>query len=393
MTTRRAPRPQRPTKQKRTVGTPSFLLPKARRPSVKANTNRPKMANPVDDNPRPAALPITKTCVYKSVGKTHIPLDVYVPATSSSSTAKQPSPPHGRSHPVMLFIHGGGWLGSNRSDYCRPLFYQFLQLGFVVVSMDYRLCPETSLDGQLSDVRDVEGWLRTSLAAELADSRVLVDAAQLVVVGASAGAHLALLTPKLWSVAPKAILSMYGPTNLHHLPYLHRFVANPGSTLPCTAEVLAAATTYDNPPTDTPLPKSARDCIRPRQIMAMNIFQRSLVAEFLLKGLVRMDDGSLRLPEQGCVSKEEVDAISPLHLCTLIPYPPVYQIMGSADDTFGTSHVHSLHTALLAQRVPAEKALVPNAKHAFDSAAAVDGDIHRNFVVPAAAWVASFVGL
>ncbi|KAI6715301.1 beta-ketoacyl synthase domain-containing protein [Diplocarpon mali] len=440
MTTRRAPRPQRPTKQKRTVGTPSFLLPKARRPSVKANTNRPKMANPVDDNPRPAALPITKTCVYKSVGKTHIPLDVYVPATSSSSTAKQPSPPHGRSHPVMLFIHGGGWLGSNRSDYCRPLFYQFLQLGFVVVSMDYRLCPETSLDGQLSDVRDVEGWLRTSLAAELADSRVLVDAAQLVVVGASAGAHLALLTPKLWSVAPKAILSMYGPTNLHHLPYLHRFVANPGSTrmfwlprlisscvdvsrprlphpretttrdpksmlvdmrhdtadslpVPCTAEVLAAATTYDNPPTDTPLPKSARDCIRPRQIMAMNIFQRSLVAEFLLKGLVRMDDGSLRLPEQGCVSKEEVDAISPLHLCTLIPYPPVYQIMGSADDTFGTSHVHSLHTALLAQRVPAEKALVPNAKHAFDSAAAVDGDIHRNFVVPAAAWVASFVGL
>ncbi|PBP24836.1 hypothetical protein BUE80_DR004233 [Diplocarpon rosae] len=358
------------------------------------------MANPVDDNTRPAALPITKTCVYKSIGKTRIPLDVYVPGSASTTSnptnppppSTPPPSPH-QHHPVMLFIHGGGWLGSNRSDYCRPLFHQFLHLGFVVVSMDYRLRPETSLDGQLSDVADVEGWLRTRLAVELEDVRVHVDASQLVVVGASAGAHLALLTPKLWTVAPKAILSMYGPTNLHHLPYLHRFAANPGSTLPCTADVLAAATTYENPPTDIPVPKSAKDRVRPRQIMAMNVFQRGLVAEFLLQGLVRLDDGTLSLPEPGCVSKEEVDAISPLHLCTLIPYPPVYQVMGAADDTFDTSHVHSFHDALLAQGVPAEKALVPNAKHAFDSAAVVEGEIHRSVVVPAVAWVARFVGL
>ncbi|PBP22821.1 polyketide synthase, partial [Diplocarpon rosae] len=198
-----------------------------------------------------------------------------------------------------------------------------------------------------SDVTDVEGWLRTRLAAELEDVRVHVDAAQLIVVGASAGAHLALLTPKLWTVAPKAILSMYGPTNLHHLPADKTRLTSP--QVPCTADVLAAATTYENPPTDIPLPRSAKDCIRPRQIMAMNVFQRGVVAEFVLQGLVRLDDGSLSLPAPGCVSKEEVDAISPLHLCTFITYPPVYQVMGAADDTFDTSHVHSFHDALLAQ--------------------------------------------
>ena len=96
----------------------------------------------------------------------------------------------------MLFIHGGAWLGSNRSDYCRPLFHEFLRLGFVVASMDYRLRPETSLEGQLSDVRDVEGWLRDRLAHEIACDALDgdLDPSSIFVVGASAGAHLALMT-------------------------------------------------------------------------------------------------------------------------------------------------------------------------------------------------------
>lgn len=140
------------------------------------------MANPIVP-PLPAPLPVSKTCVYKVVGKTSIPLDIYLPTSKN-----------GQKHPIMLFIHGGGWLGANRTDYCRPLFYQFLKLGFVVAAMDYRLRPETSLEGQLSDVRDVEGWLRNYLGSETRVSKTEVDSEKIVVVGASAGAHLALLT-------------------------------------------------------------------------------------------------------------------------------------------------------------------------------------------------------
>lgn len=133
---------------------------------------------------RPAALSISRTCIYKSVGELcNIAIDLYFPA-----------PQPGGTHPVMLFIHGGGWLGANKSDYCRPLFLEFLRAGFVVASMDYRLRPETTLEGQLSDVRDVESWLRRSLAAETRPAGVEVDGEKIVVVGCSAGAHLALLT-------------------------------------------------------------------------------------------------------------------------------------------------------------------------------------------------------
>lgn len=132
---------------------------------------------------RPPTLSISKTCFYKSVGNISIPLDIYLPAAEN-----------GTSHPIMLFIHGGGWTGGSRSDYCRPLFNNFLSHGFVVTSMDYRLLPETSLPGQLEDVRDVELWLRNRLQSEVSDPELKVDRSKIIVVGASAGALLALFT-------------------------------------------------------------------------------------------------------------------------------------------------------------------------------------------------------
>jgi acetyl esterase/lipase len=131
---------------------------------------------------RPPALLITKTCIYKSTGETRIPIDVYLPVAPDVAC------------PIMLFIHGGGWLAGSRSDYCRPLFQHFLSLGFICTSIDYRLLPETSLGGQLEDIRDAEPWLRNSLPTIFTDRGVTVNADKIVVVGASAGAHLALMT-------------------------------------------------------------------------------------------------------------------------------------------------------------------------------------------------------
>lgn len=66
--------------------------------------------------------------------------------------------------------------------------------------MDYRLLPESKLENQMEDVRDVEGWLRKSLAREVKQYFSHVQADKIIVVGASAGAHLALLT-----VSPETI--------------------------------------------------------------------------------------------------------------------------------------------------------------------------------------------
>jgi acetyl esterase/lipase len=132
---------------------------------------------------RPPALIPSKTYVYKRVNNITLKIDIFLPPT-----------PNIEPLPIMLFIHGGGWIGSNRTDYSRPLFHDFLSLNFVVCSMDYRLLPETTFTGLTEDVRDVEPWLRQVLPVEMKKEGVDVDGERLVVVGASAGAHLALLT-------------------------------------------------------------------------------------------------------------------------------------------------------------------------------------------------------
>lgn len=60
--------------------------------------------------------------------------------------------------------------------------------------MDYQLLPETSLASQLGDVCDVESWLRHCLPSIFTGPGLMVDGDEIIVVGGSAGAHLALLT-------------------------------------------------------------------------------------------------------------------------------------------------------------------------------------------------------
>lgn len=136
---------------------------------------------------RPPPLPISKTCVYKIVqnGNATIPIqvDLYLPSPISQDAC-----------PIFLYIHGGAWIACNKLDYSRPLFHEFLELGFIIASMDYRLLPETSFTGQQEDIRDIEPWLRKQLQEELKASGLKSSSDKIIVAGGSAGAHLALLT-------------------------------------------------------------------------------------------------------------------------------------------------------------------------------------------------------
>ena len=131
---------------------------------------------------RPPALPVTKECIYRKIGNINLPSDIFLPRN------RNPLHPH----PVMVYIHGGGFIGGDCTDYSRPLFQRFLSAGFIVISMGYRLLPETSLDGLLEDVRYMESWLRNCLPSVI--TSLTVDRENIIVVGASAGALLALLT-------------------------------------------------------------------------------------------------------------------------------------------------------------------------------------------------------
>lgn len=95
--------------------------------------------------------------------------------------------PRGREQalPALLHIHGGGFvLGSPEAEDARNRALSHA-LGCLVVSVDYRLAPETPFPGAVEDCYATLKWLAAS-AAELS-----VDRARIAVGGISAGGGLA----------------------------------------------------------------------------------------------------------------------------------------------------------------------------------------------------------
>jgi acetyl esterase/lipase len=138
----------------------------------------------------PSGLPAL-TVTYRTVGSLAIPADVYRPS--------RPGP-----HPVVLWIHGGALVFGDRGMLPAEQRERYLAAGFAVVAIDYRLAPETKLDGILEDLDGAHAWLRREGPA------LGLDAARLAVVGHSAGGYLALMAGVRFQPKPRAIVSFYG---------------------------------------------------------------------------------------------------------------------------------------------------------------------------------------
>src|SRR4051812_42828570 len=85
--------------------------------------------------------PSSKNLVYGVVGKHRLLLDLYYPQT--------PPPPGG--YPLLISIHGGGWLIGNRH---KDLFLRDLtKHGYALASIDYRLSSQAKYPAQIDDTR------------------------------------------------------------------------------------------------------------------------------------------------------------------------------------------------------------------------------------------------
>lgn len=107
----------------------------------------------------------------------------------------------------------------SRNDVRPEQTSKLLQSRFIPISIDYRLCPETTLlEGPMTDVADALLWVRTILPTLTLSRRdICVDPEKVVVVGWSTGGHLAMTLA--WTSAarqirpPEAILVFYCPTD------------------------------------------------------------------------------------------------------------------------------------------------------------------------------------
>jgi acetyl esterase/lipase len=77
--------------------------------------------------------------------------------------------------------------------------------GYAVVSIDYRLAPETKLPDIIGDIEAAFNWLAKSGAQQFH-----LDLARMVVTGGSAGGYLTLVTGYRVNPKPKALVALYG---------------------------------------------------------------------------------------------------------------------------------------------------------------------------------------
>lgn len=128
--------------------------------------------------------------VYKTVNGHAIDLDILYPKKLSASR------PSDSASPVLLRFHGGGLVTGSS---LLPLFFApwLLQLiqrhSAVVVSPNYRLIPESTVQDSIDDANDALKWVRKELAAIMLDEAgIRVDVGRIMTAGDSAGGYLSL---------------------------------------------------------------------------------------------------------------------------------------------------------------------------------------------------------
>lgn len=132
-----------------------------------------------------------ETHVYKEAGGCRIELDIHRPDVAADGK------------PAILWIHGGALIGGNR-DAGKGRIGRYLDAGYTLFSIDYRLAPETKLPEIIADVRDACAWVRTQ-GADLTG----IDPSRVGVVGHSAGGYLTLMAGT-FEPAPAALVPFYG---------------------------------------------------------------------------------------------------------------------------------------------------------------------------------------
>jgi len=93
--------------------------------------------------------------------------------------------------PVTLFYHGGGWVLCDLDSHDHLARSLALASGSVVVSVDYRLAPETRFPGPVDDCYAALEYVVNSASA------LGVDASRVAVAGDSAGGNLAIAVAML----------------------------------------------------------------------------------------------------------------------------------------------------------------------------------------------------
>ena len=138
-------------------------------------------------------------------------VDLYLPRGTDSPT------------PVLVYIHGGGWVGGSKESSVLRLI-PWMEMGWAVVNVQYRLGEVSLAPAAVEDCLCALRWIIRNA------SNYNIDPERIVVTGNSAGGHLALTTgmvpasagldrqcPGSETLSVTAIINWYGITDVGDL--------------------------------------------------------------------------------------------------------------------------------------------------------------------------------
>jgi acetyl esterase/lipase len=171
-----------------------------------------------------AQLPESESWASSLVNQyTILPNIVYLTANNYENKLDVYRPSGDDVRPTLVYIHGGGWVGGSKET---SAFYllPFLQKGWAVVNVEYRLARVSLAPAAVEDCRCALRWVMQHAKEDH------FDPSRMVVMGNSAGGHLALTTGMLPASAgldrecpgPEdlkvaAIVDWYGITDVNDL--------------------------------------------------------------------------------------------------------------------------------------------------------------------------------
>jgi acetyl esterase/lipase len=168
------------------------------------------------ENFKPVELPINYTAkidvIYTQTKDWEGKTDLYLNLKSMKPT------------PVIINIHGGGWNKGVKES--QTGFNTFFNAGFAVANMEYRLSQKATAPAAVEDTRCMIIYLIRNA------KKLNIDPTKIVIMGGSAGGHLALMGGLLGNdsrfdtnckttdnVQVAAIIDKYGITDLYDWSY------------------------------------------------------------------------------------------------------------------------------------------------------------------------------
>ncbi len=234
---------------------------------------------------------IIPNMTYLTANNWDAKLDVYLPRDVSEP------------NPTLIYIHGGGWVRGSK-EASALTFLPFLEMGWSVVNVEYRLGPVSLAPAAVEDCLCALRWVIRNA------ERYQFDVDRLVTSGHSAGGHLALTTGML-------------PAS-----------AGLDRQCPGTEELKVAAIINWFGITDVP-----------------DLLEGSNVKSYAVEWMGSMPN-----------RKEIGERVSPLNY-TRRELPPILTIHGDADPIVPYSHAVRLHEELEKAGVSNELLTIPGGEH------------------------------